>query len=237
MILPALTALILTVGLVFFLVPVIFITSPFDKLWQLADGSAYEAIFPTAGSGLIVPVDGVGMNPSLRHPAMLLHPPTLYIGLVGLFIPFAFAFASLLKKDKELVWIKLVYPITVFSWIALTAGMYLGSWWAYTILGWGGYWGWDAVEIAGLLPWLLSFGLIHSMQMQLRGRDFLKWINLLSGGIVFFILAGVLITRSGILEFVHAYSVGVMGPVLSILILLEYHSLYLFHAEKWSGSK
>jgi len=215
------SALILTVGLVFFLVPVVFISNPFDKLWQLADGTVYEAIFPTAGSRLIVPVDGLGMNPSLRHPAMLLHPPTLYMGLVGLFIPFAYAFASLLKKDRDFIWIKLVYPITIFSWIALTAGMYLGSWWAYTILGWGGYWGWDAVEIAGLLPWMLSFGLIHSMQMQIKGRNFLKWIYILSGGIVFFILAGVLITRSGILESVHAYSVGVMGPVLSILIIIN----------------
>jgi cytochrome c-type biogenesis protein CcmF len=99
--------------------------------------------------------------------------------------------------------------------------MFLGSWWAYTILGWGGYWGWDAVEIAGLLPWLLSFGLIHSMQMQMRGKDFLRWIYIFSGLIVFFILSGILITRSGILESVHAYSTGVMGPVLSVLILLN----------------
>ncbi|MBM3136941.1 MAG: hypothetical protein FJZ98_02010, partial [Chloroflexi bacterium] len=180
-----------------------------------------EAVFAPAGSGLIVPVDGQGMNPSLRHPAMLTHPPTLYIGLVGLFVPFALALAGLASGDKEHTWVRKAYPVVVISWVFLTAGMFLGSWWAYTILGWGGYWGWDAVEIAGLLPWLLSFGLIHSMQMQLRGKDFLRWIYVFSGLIVFFILSGILITRSGILDSVHAYSTGVMGPVLSVLIFLN----------------
>lgn len=214
-------ALVLTAGLVFYLVPVVFITNPFERLWQLTDGTMVEAFFAPASSGLIVPVDGQGMNPSLRHPAMLTHPPTLYIGLVGFFVPFAYALAGMAAGDKNHSWIKIAYPIVIIAWIFLTAGMFLGSWWAYTILGWGGYWGWDAVEIAGLLPWLLSFGLIHSMQMQLRGRNFLRWIYGFSGSIVLFILSGILITRSGILESVHAYSAGVMGPVLSVLIMLN----------------
>jgi len=214
-------ALVLTTGLVFYLVPVVFITNPFERLWQLNDGTMVEAVFAPVSSGLIVPVDGQGMNPSLRHPAMLMHPPTLYIGLVGFFGPFALALAGLASGDKDHFWISKAYPVVILSWICLTAGMFLGSWWAYTILGWGGYWGWDAVEIAGLLPWLLSFGLIHSMQMQMRGKDFLRWIYVFSGLIVFFILSGILITRSGILDSVHAYSTGVMGPVLSVLILLN----------------
>jgi cytochrome c-type biogenesis protein CcmF len=217
----AIVALVLTAGLIFYLIPVIFITNPFERLWQLLDGTMLEAFLAPASSGLIVPVDGQGMNPSLRHPAMLMHPPTLYIGLVGFFVPFALALAGLALGDKDHSWIRKSYPVVVFSWVFLTAGMFLGSWWAYTILGWGGYWGWDAVEIAGLLPWLLSFGLIHSMQMQMRGKDFLRWIYIFSGLIVFFILSGILITRSGILESVHAYSTGVMGPVLSVLILLN----------------
>ena len=217
----AIVALVLTAGLIFYLIPVIFITNPFERLWQLMDGTMLEVFFAPASSGLIVPVDGQGMNPSLRHPAMLMHPPTLYIGLVGFFVPFALALAGLASGDIDHSWIRRAYPVVVFSWIFLTAGMFLGSWWAYTILGWGGYWGWDAVEIAGLLPWLLSFGLIHSMQMQMRGKDFMRWIYVFSGLIVFFILSGILITRSGILESVHAYSAGVMGPVLSVLILLN----------------
>lgn len=217
----AVVALLLTMGLAFFLAPTIFAANPFDRLWQTSSGEMAEAMFPPAGSSLIVPVDGQGMNPNLRHTAMLLHPPALYLGLIGFFMPFAFAFSALACGDKEHKWIRLAYPWVVFAWICLTAGMFLGSWWAYTILGWGGYWGWDAVEIAGLLPWLLSFGLIHSMQMQLKGRNFLRWVYLLSGLIVFFILTGILITRSGILESVHAYSTGLMGAVLSILILLN----------------
>lgn len=224
-------ASMLTIGLVFFLVPVIFISNPFDKLWQLANGTSRQSVFAPPNSSLIVPVDGMGMNPSLRHSAMLLHPPSLYIGMVGFFIPFAFALASMVMNDKSHQWIKLAFPAVIFAWIFLTAGMVLGSWWAYTILGWGGYWGWDAVEIAGLLPWLLSFGLIHSMQMQLRGKDFSNWVYLFSGLIVFFILSGILITRSGILDSVHAYSAGVMGPVLSILILINIGP-YFFYFSK-----
>ncbi len=234
----AIAALLLTLGLVFFLAPVVIATNPFDRLWQTSGGSMVEAMFASAGSSLIVPVDGQGMNPSLRHPAMLLHPPALYLGLIGFFMPFAFAFGALACGDKEHQWIKLAYPWVVFAWICLTAGMFLGSWWAYTILGWGGYWGWDAVEIAGLLPWLLSFGLIHSMQMQLKGRNFLRWVYLLSGLIVFFILAGILITRSGILESVHAYSTGLMGLVLSVLILLNFVPFfYLYFKQKASFIK
>jgi len=230
-------ALVLSGGLVFFLVPVIFISNPFEKLWQLSNGMVQQFIFAPPGSSLIIPVDGLGMNPSLRHPAMLLHPPTLYIGLIGFFMPFAFSLASLAIKDIKHSWVKYIYPVTIIAWIFLTAGMFLGSWWAYTILGWGGYWGWDAVEIAGLLPWLLSFGLIHSMQMQLRGKDFRRWIYAFSGLIVFIILSGILITRSGILESVHAYSAGVMGPVLSVLILLNivpYFLLFIKHKKSLS---
>ena len=120
-------------------------------------------------------------------------------------------------------------PVTLAAWIFLTLGMVLGSWWAYTILGWGGYWGWDAVEIAGLLPWLLSFGLIHSLRMQLSGKDYLRWIVVFSGLIFISILSGILITRSGILESVHAYSAGVMGPVLSVFIVVSFISLPFFY--------
>jgi len=217
----AVVALTLSIGLIFYLVPVVFINNPFERLWQMRDGFMIEAVIAPKDAALIVPIDGMGMNPSLRHPAMLVHPPALYIGLIGFFVPFAFALASLALGDQSYDWIKQTYPATVFAWIFLTAGMFLGSWWAYTIIGWGGYWGWDAVEISGLLPWLLSFGLIHSMQMQLRGKDFLAWNYLFSGLIVFFALSGILITRSGILESVHAYSAGVLGPVLSILIILN----------------
>ncbi len=226
-------SLILGFALIFFLTPVMILSNPFEKLWQLADGSTITAIFAPAGSGLIVPIDGIGMNPSLRHIAMLLHPPFLYIGLIGFFIPYAISLAALIRGEKKTKWVGLLMPVALAAWICLTIGMILGSWWAYTILGWGGYWGWDAVEIAGLLPWLLSFGLIHSLRMQLSGKNNLRWIVVFSGLTFISILSGILITRSGILESVHAYSAGVMGPVLSIFIFVNL-LLYLFYYIKRS---
>ena len=233
----ALVSTILGIALVFFLVPVLVLSNPYEKLWQLANGSTVTAIFAHEEAGLIVPVDGVGMNPSLRHIAMLLHPPFLYLGLIGFFVPYAVVLSALIRGDRENKWVNLLMPITLAAWISLTLGMLLGSWWAYTILGWGGYWGWDAVEIAGLLPWLLSFGLIHSLRMQLAGKDYLRWIVLLSGLVFVSILSGILITRSGILESVHAYSAGVMGPVLSVFIGLNIVFYAYFMAKHWQKLK
>ena len=226
-------SLILGFALIFFLTPVLILSNPFEKLWQLADSTRLAAVFAPAGSSLIVPLDGVGMNPSLRHIAMLLHPPLLYLGLVGFFVPYTFALTALIKGDKDTKWVGLLMPVTLVAWVFLTLGMVLGSWWAYTILGWGGYWGWDAVEIAGLLPWLLSFGLIHSLRMQLSGKDYLRWIVVFSGMIFILILSGILITRSGILESVHAYSAGVMGPVLSIFIAINFLFFLFFIIKRY----
>jgi len=221
-------SMILGFALIFFLTPVLILSNPFEKLWQLVDKSTLTAVFAPIGAGLIVPMDGIGMNPSLRHIAMLLHPPFLYLGLVGFFVPYAVSLAALIKGEKQTKWVGLLMPVTLAAWIFLTLGMVLGSWWAYTILGWGGYWGWDAVEIAGLLPWLLSFGLIHSLRMQLSGKDYLCWIVVFSGLIFMSILSGILITRSGILESVHSYSAGIMGPVLSIFIFINFLFFLVF---------
>jgi cytochrome c-type biogenesis protein CcmF len=225
-----LVSLILGISLIFFLTPVLILSNPFEKLWQLTDGSTLTAVFAPTGAGLIVPMDGMGMNPSLRHIAMLLHPPFLYLGLVGFFVPYAVSLAVLIRGDQGTNWIRLLMPVTVIAWVCLTLGMVLGSWWAYTILGWGGYWGWDAVGISGLLPWMLSFGLIHSLRMHLSGKKYLNWILVFSGLIFISILSGILVTRSGILESVHAYSVGVMGPVLSIFIVINllFYLLFFF---------
>ena len=214
--------LTLEVTLLFFVLPDVFFANPFVKTWMLPSGDIATAIFPPANAtGLLVPSDGQGMNPSLRHVAMLLHPPTLYVGLIGFFIPYAFLLAALLRGDDPAIWVRPLYPLALISWTSLTIGMFLGSWWAYTILGWGGYWGWDAVEISGLVPWLLSFGLIHSMRMQLHEYSYRRWISGFSIAIVILTLFGILITRSGILESVHAYTSGAMGPVLTVLILMH----------------
>jgi len=224
---PAISLLILNATQLFFLIPTIFFTNPFEKFWALQNGSMVNAVFAPMGASLVVPLDGAGMNPALRHIAMLLHPPFLYAGFLGFFIPYAMALASLLAYDQDQKWIRKTYPIALGAWVCLTAGMFLGSWWAYTILGWGGYWGWDAVEISGLLPWLLTFGMIHSMTMFLHKRIFLMWAYILTALIVLFILFGILLTRSGIIESVHAYTTGGMGPVLTGLIIL-YAALWIF---------
>lgn len=214
----SLVIFILEFTLFFFLMPDVFVSNPFEKIWLLPNGAIAPAFFPPAEARLVVSVDGQGMNPSLRHPAMLSHPPTLYLGLVGLFIPYAFALAGLVYRLQPVVWIRRVYRVCLAAWVFLTIGMLLGSWWAYTILGWGGYWGWDAVEISGLLPWLLSTALVHSMYMANRGRAFQRWVVALAFSTAILILFGILITRSGILESVHAYASSAMGPVLTVLV-------------------
>jgi cytochrome c-type biogenesis protein CcmF len=221
----AFSLLILNITLLIFLIPTVFFANPFEKIWAMQNSTVVNAIFPPEGASLVIPLDGAGMNPALRHIAMLLHPPFLYAGFIGFFIPYAMAMASLLHGNKDQQWIRKTYPIILGAWICLTAGMFLGSWWAYTILGWGGYWGWDAVEISGLLPWLLSFALIHSINIYLKKGIFLRRTYFLSALIVLFILFGILLTRSGIIESVHAYSAGGMGPVLTGLIIL--------HAAAW----
>ena len=233
----AIITIVLGISLLFFLVPVLVISNPFEKLWQMVNGLTKMAVFPPENASLIVPVDGVGMNPSLRHIAMLLHPPFLYLGLVGFFIPFAVLTAALIRGNLDNKMIAVLMPVSIISWIFLTLGMFLGSWWAYTILGWGGYWGWDAVEISGLIPWLLSFGLIHSLAMQLSGKKFLRWIIVFSGLVFISIILGILITRSGILESVHAYSVGIMGPVLSVFILVTICIFGASAINKWPSLK
>jgi len=220
--------LIFECTLIFFILPNVFYFNPFEKMWTLPSGTITHAFFSPLNAALLVSADGQGMNPNLCHTAMLLHPPFLYMGLIGFFIPYSFALSSWIQNNQKTDWVRLIYPYVLATWICLTIGMFLGSWWAYTISGWGGYWGWDAVEISGLLPWLLSFGLLHSMRMHVRGRPNMKWIYLFSIGIIIFILLGIIITRSGILESVHAYTSGTMGPALTVLIILHILAVICF---------
>ena len=225
--------LILNITLVFFLMPPAFWVNPFEKFWLLEDGSINNLLFATPGAVLVVPTDGRGLTPSLRHLAMLLHPPFLYIGMIGFFIPYALALGTLVYKLKDKKWVRVTYPVAIFSWICLTLGMFLGSWWAYSIQGWGGYWGWDAVEISGLLPWLLSFALLHSMQAQMRKRPFYRWVLVFTFLIFIFVLLGILITRSGILDSVHAYTSGKMGPILTGLLLSHLVFILALLIKRW----
>jgi len=147
----------------------------------------------------------MGMNPLLQHWAMILHPPTLFIGYAGLTVPFAFAIGALFAKDGSKLWVELVDRVTVFSWLMLGIGIGLGAIWAYVVLGWGGYWAWDPVENASLLPWLTGVGLLHSFTAYRRRGTFKKWAVMMSAVTFMLVLLGTFITRSGVIQSVHAF--------------------------------
>jgi cytochrome c-type biogenesis protein CcmF len=150
-------------------------------------------------------VGQLGMNPLLQHWAMILHPPTLFIGYAGMTIPFAFAVAAIIVNDGSKLWVQIVDRITVFSWLFLGIGIGLGAIWAYVVLGWGGYWAWDPVENASLLPWLTGVGLIHSFTVYRRREGFKRWAVSLAAVSFALVILGTFITRSGVVQSVHAF--------------------------------
>ena len=162
-----------------------------------------------------VPTDGLGPNVLLQdNPLVLFHPPMLYLGLVGFTLPFAFAVASLVTGRVDEDWQGETRRWTLFAWTFLTIGIVLGAWWSYQVLGWGGFWAWDPVENASLLPWLVGTAYLHSVMVQQR-RGLLRVWNL-SLVIATFSLTilGTFLTRSGVIQSVHSFSTSVIGPLL-----------------------
>ncbi len=158
------------------------------------------------------PSDGLGMNPLLQNPGMFIHPVTQYIGFVGFTVPFAFAMAALFTRRLGDAWIRTTRRWTLVSWLFLSLGLLFGMQWAYVELGWGGYWGWDPVENSSLMPWLTGTAFLHSVMIQER-RGMLKVWNLVLVMLTFtFSLLGTFITRSGIIQSVHAFGVSSLGP-------------------------
>ncbi len=158
-----------------------------------------------------IPADGNGLNPLLQYPEMVIHPPMLYLGYVGFTVPFAFALAALIMRYPGEKWIHITRRWTMVTWGFLTCGIFLGAHWAYAVLGWGGYWGWDPVENASLLPWLTGTAFLHSVMMQEK-RGMLKVWNM---WLIFatFLLAifGTFLTRSGLVSSVHAFAQSSIG--------------------------
>jgi len=161
-----------------------------------------------------------GMNPLLQHWAMILHPPMLFIGYAGMTIPFAFALAALIINDGSRAWVDIVDRITIFGWLFLGAGIGLGAVWAYVVLGWGGYWGWDPVENASLLPWLTCVGLLHSFTVFKRRDGFKRWAVALSGSTFALVILGTFITRSGIVQSVHAFEADPVSQYLFLTMIV-----------------
>lgn len=145
------------------------------------------------------------MNALLEHWAMAIHPPTLFIGYAGLTIPFAYAIAALVVNDDSAVWVNRATPYLMFSWLLLGIGIGLGAVWAYVVLGWGGYWGWDPVENASLLPWLVGVALIHSFTVYRQRGAFKRWSVFCACLTFTFVILGTFITRSGLVQSVHAF--------------------------------
>ena len=169
------------------------------------------AAYPFAMTRGAIPPDGNGLNPLLQYPEMVIHPPMLYLGYVGFTVPFAFALGALIMKYPGEKWIQITRRWTMVTWCFLTIGVFLGAHWAYSVLGWGGYWGWDPVENASLMPWLTGTAFLHSVMMQEK-RGMLKvWNMWLIFSTFLLSLLGTFLTRSGVISSVHAFAQSSIG--------------------------
>jgi cytochrome c-type biogenesis protein CcmF len=166
---------------------------------------------PFAGVAGAVPADGYGMNPLLQNPEMIIHPPLLYLGYVGFSVPFAFVLAALMLRAPGERWIAVTRRWSIVVWLFLTCGIVLGMHWAYAVLGWGGYWGWDPVENASLMPWLTGTAFLHSIIMQERRGMMKKWNIWLIFSTFLLCIVGTTLTRSGIVSSVHAFGKSPLG--------------------------
>ena len=179
-------------------------------LFTLLTSNPFDRVFPP-------PVDGNDLNPLLQDPGLVMHPPILYMGYVGLAVPFAFSVAALMAGSLSSAWARWTRPWTVAAWMFLTLGIALGSWWAYYELGWGGWWFWDPVENASFMPWLAGTALIHSLAVTERRGIFKSWTLLLAIAAFSLSLLGTFLVRSGVLVSVHAFA---SDPARGVFILM-----------------
>jgi cytochrome c-type biogenesis protein CcmF len=191
--LTAFASVILAAIQVFFLLLLTIVATPFS----IAPGS--------------VALDGAGLNPLLQYPEMVIHPPMLYLGYVGFAVPFAFALGALMMRYPGEKWIHITRRWTMVTWLFLTCGIFLGAHWAYSVLGWGGYWGWDPVENASLMPWLTGTAFLHSVMMQEKRGMMKNWNVWLIFSTFLLTILGTLLTRSGIISSVHAFAESPIG--------------------------
>ena len=179
-------------------------------MFILITSSPFERLLPA-------PLDGKDLNPLLQDPGLVIHPPMLYMGYVGFSVAFAFAVSALLSGRMDAAWARWSRPWTIVAWIFMTAGIALGSWWAYYELGWGGWWFWDPVENASLMPWLFGTALIHALMVTDKRGGFKAWSVLLAIGAFSLSLLGTFLVRSGVLTSVHAFA---SDPKRGVFILI-----------------
>jgi cytochrome c-type biogenesis protein CcmF len=206
---------------VFFFLLVLFHSNPFEPLGTIA-------------------VSGVGLNPLLRNPYMAIHPPTLYLGFVGFSVPMGFVFAALADGKVNDDWLPDLRPWLLFAWVFLSIGNILGMVWAYEELGWGGYWGWDPVENASFMPWLTGTALLHSVMVLERRKMFRLWSFVLITMTFVLIIFGTFLTRSGVIQSVHAFAGATAGPYLLgliVVVIVLFVGLSIFRGKYLAASR
>ncbi|NDJ53568.1 MAG: heme lyase CcmF/NrfE family subunit [Chloroflexi bacterium] len=177
-----------------------------------------QPLAPPEGSFLLTPADGQGLNPLLRHPGMIIHPPMLYIGFVGFVVPYSFAIGALATGEVSDSWIRATRRWTLVAWLFLSLGLILGGWWAYDVLGWGGYWAWDPVENAAFMPWLTGTAFLHSVLIQEKRGMLKRWNMVLVISTYLLVILGTFATRSGIVSSVHSFARSAIGPLFFIFL-------------------
>jgi len=175
-----------------------------------------------------LPADGAGLNPLLQYPEMVIHPPMLYLGYVGFTVPFAFALGALIMRYPGEKWIRITRRWTMVTWAFLTCGVFLGAHWAYSVLGWGGYWGWDPVENASLMPWLTGTAFLHSVMMQEKRGMLKMWNMWLIFATFWLAILGTFLTRSGIISSVHAFAQSSIGGWFKWFLLITLGAFTFF---------
>ena len=201
---PLVTAIMMTI-LAFFVGMITFVASPFRVLM--------------AGKGIIDMGDGNGLSPLLQWWTMAIHPPFLYLGYVGCAVPFAFAMASLITKQPGEAWIHTTRRWAIVTWFFQTTGIMLGMGWAYTVLGWGGYWGWDPVENASLMPWITATAFLHSVMMQEKKGMMKVWNMVLVSATFLLSILGTTLTRTGLVSSVHAFAQSPVKPYFTTFLI------------------
>jgi len=210
---PYVTAVLLVI-ITFFVAVMVFASNPFEKLGFL-------------------PQDGRGLNPQLQNPGMVIHPPMLYLGYISIAVPFAFAVAALVSGKLDTGWLQAIRRWTIMSWLFLSVGVVLGMWWAYVELGWGGYWAWDPVENASLMPWLTMTAFLHSVMIQEKRGMLKKWnLGLIIGSFLLSIF-GTFITRSGVISSVHSFAQSNVGWFFLGFLVLAGVASFALLAYRW----
>jgi cytochrome c-type biogenesis protein CcmF len=197
---------VLMITQAFFLILIAFVVSPFQVL--------------AVGKGITDVGDGQGLNPLLQYWTMVIHPPMLYLGYVGFVVPFAFAIGSLITRQPGEAWIHETRRWTLITWMFQSTGILLGAGWAYAVLGWGGYWGWDPVENASLLPWITATAFLHSVMMQEKKGMMKVWNVVLISATFFLCIFGTFLTRSGVVSSVHAFAQSPIGTYFVTFLAL-----------------